>query len=85
MSEILLQHEIDRLLDKVDGELTSRSRVIDALLDLRLAAAELPDAIVCIDSSLAEVPGRSTVPNDWWLGQLEALRVVCAASPIASA
>ena len=83
MSEILLQHEIDRLLDQVDGELTSKSRVIDALLDLRLAASELPDTVACIDAALADVPGRTTVSNSWWLGQLEALRAACAASPIA--
>ena len=29
---------VDRLLDAIDGELTSRSRVVDGLLDLRLAA-----------------------------------------------
>ena len=77
MSEILLQHEIDRLLDQVDGELTSRSRVIDALLALRLAAGELPEVIACIDTALSDVPGRTTVTNEWWLEQLGALRAVC--------
>ena len=82
MSEILLQHEIDRLLDQVDGELTSRSRVTDGLLDLRLAATGLPDAISCIDAALADIPGRTTVSNEWWLGQLETLRAVAASSPV---
>jgi hypothetical protein len=85
MSEILLQHEIDRLLDQVDGELTSRSRVTDGLLDLRLAAVEMPDAVTAIDLALLDIPGRTTVSNEWWLAQLETLRTVCAASPIASA
>lgn len=84
MSEILLQHEIDRLLDQVDGELTSRSRVTDGLLDLRLAAVDYPEAVACIDRALTEIPGRTTVTNEWWMGQLETLRAVCAASPIAS-
>ena len=83
MSEILLQHEIDRLLDQVDGELTSKSRVIDALLDLRLAAQELPEVISSIDAALADAPGRTTVSNEWWLEQLGALRAVCASGPMA--
>lgn len=82
MSEILLQHEIDRLLDQVDGELTSRSRVVDALLDLRLAAGDLPAVISCIDEALGDVPGRTTVSNEWWLEQLGALRTVCGSPMI---
>ena len=32
MTDVLVQHEIDRLLDDIDGELTTHSRVVDALL-----------------------------------------------------
>jgi hypothetical protein len=85
MSEILLQHEIDQLLDQVDGELTSRSRVVDSLLDLRLAATQLPGPIVVIDTALADIPGRTTVANEWWLDQLGTLRSACAAESIPSA
>lgn len=74
MSEVLLQHEIDRLLDAIDGELTSHSRVVDALLDLRLAGAHDTGFVGEIDLALTAMPGRTAVGNDWWMGQLETLR-----------
>jgi len=74
MTEILLQHEIDRLLDAIDGELTTRSRVVDALLDLRLAGQENLVFVSALDKALTEVPGRSTVTNEWWMARLGELR-----------
>ena len=41
MTESLVHDEIDRLLDGLDGELTSHSRVVDALLDLRSASDDV--------------------------------------------
>ena len=61
---------VDRLLDAIDGELTSRSRVVDGLLDLRLAAADLPE----VDDCLATLPGNTTVTNLWWMETLADLR-----------
>jgi hypothetical protein len=57
---------IAELTALVDGEVTTRSRVIDGLLDLRNASdAEM--FIDRIDEILADLPGLTTVPNPWWL------------------
>ncbi|MCY3863174.1 MAG: hypothetical protein OXG34_08890 [bacterium] len=65
---------VDRLLDAIDGELTSRSRVVDGLLDLRLAAADLPEVVAQVDDCLATLPGNTTVTNLWWMETLADLR-----------
>lgn len=62
------------LLDDVDGELSSRSRVVDGLLDLRNVAGDGSALQGRIDELLAGVPGVTTVPNGWWLDRLEELR-----------
>ena len=54
----------------VGGELTSRNKVVDDLLDLRLAARADQEVVSVIDELLADLPGRSTVPNVWWLDAL---------------
>lgn len=84
MTESLLQHSIDLLLDGVDGEVSTRSRVIDGLLDLRLGAADRPDVIGVIDAALVEMPGITTVPNPWWLDTLEQLRASVDNSSVAA-
>ena len=81
MSESLLQHLIDSLLDGVDGEVTSRSRVVDGLLDLRLAATEMPHVVQACDRALSDLPGKTTVTNLWWLEALEGLRNAVVAAP----
>ncbi len=63
-----------QLLDEVDGELSSRSRVVDGLLDLRNAAPDAGPLQGRVDELLQGVPGVSTVPNGWWLDRLEELR-----------
>ena len=75
MTEPLVQEEIDRLLDSLDGELTSHSRVVDALLDLRSAADDVR-LIAVIDESLRNVPGRNIVSTDWWKTQLTTFRLM---------
>ena len=69
---------VDRLLDAIDGELTSRSRVVDGLLDLRLAASDLPDMVVQVDDYLATLPGSTTVTNRWWMETLADLRTAAS-------
>ena len=73
-------NQIDRLLDAVDGELTSRSRVIDGLLDLRLSAAGHPEILQQVDALLVDIPGLTTVTNAWWLEELGRLREAALAS-----
>jgi len=75
MTESLVHDEIDRLLDSLDGELTSHSRVVDALLDLRSAADDVR-LIAVIDESLRNVPGRNIVSTDWWKTQLTTFRLM---------
>jgi hypothetical protein len=60
------------LVGAVDGELSSRSRVVDGLLDLRNVS---PDAAFTarVDELLAGIPGITTVPNTWWLDRLAEL------------
>ena len=69
---------VDRLLDAIDGELTSRSRVVDGLLDLRLAAADIPEVISQVDDCLATLPGHTTVTNRWWMETLADLRTAAS-------
>ena len=71
MSEFDLERTIQSLRDAVVGDVCSRSRVIDALLDLRLDASGRPDVIELVDRSLAGVPGKNMVPADWWRDQID--------------
>jgi hypothetical protein len=71
MNEFDLGRTIQLLRDAIDGDICSRSRVVDALLDLRLDAAARPDVIELVDRSLAGVPGKNMVPADWWRDQLD--------------
>lgn len=84
MTDVLTQHLIDELLDEIDGELISRSRVTDALLDLRLSAGESPGLVDFVDKSLGDVPGRTVVTNDWWMSTLEGLRLLLDETPVTS-
>ena len=78
--------DLDALLDlvnglgaAVDGEVMSRSRVVDALLDLRLLATERDDLVERIDEALRSVPGVTATPADWWSSRLDQLRSELAA------
>lgn len=84
MTESLLLHEIDRMLDQVDGELISRSRVVDGLLDMRLAAPQLTAFVRAVDEALENIPGKSTVTSDWWMTTLADLRDAAQLASVAS-
>ena len=85
MSELDLEIIIGNLRAGIDGDVCSRSRVIDALLDLRLDAVLRPDVVELVDLSLAGVPGTNLVPADWWRDQLDMLELVAInpAEPVA--
>ena len=84
MTESVVQLEIDRMLADLDGELQSHGRVIDALLDLRSAAADNDVRLVAvIDESLRNIPGRTTVETEWWKTQLTTFRLMLDTSPAA--
>jgi len=67
---------VSELLSSVEGELTSRSRVVDGLLDLRNAGVLGGSLQTRVDELLGGVPGVTTVPNGWWLDRLEELRLL---------
>lgn len=75
MTDSMVNAEIDRLLAGLDGELSTHSRVVDALLDLRQAADDVR-LVAVIEESLRSVPGRSTVPNEWFKTQLTTFRLM---------
>jgi len=75
MTDSLVQAEIDRMIEELDGELTSHSRVIDAFLDLRSAVGDV-QLIAVIDESLRNIPGRTAVSNDWFKTQLTTFRLM---------
>jgi len=74
MTESLIQHEIDRLLDSLDGDVTTRSRAVNGFLDLRLAGASNDLFVLAVDDALANMPGRTAVPNAWLMTTLHDLR-----------
>jgi len=81
MSEFDLESTIRDLREAIDGDVCSRSRVIDALLDLRLDASARTDVVELVDQSLAAVPGKNMVPADWWRDQLDMFELV-AINPV---
>ncbi len=56
----------------IHGELIDRSRVIDALLDLRNTATS-ESLIEVVDAALRGLPGRTTVRAAWWQSLLDEL------------
>ena len=76
MTDSIVQNEIDRMIESIDGELTSHSRVVDALLDLRSASGDDVKLIAVIEESLKNIPGRSTVTSEWWKTQLTTFRLM---------
>ena len=80
MTDSAVQDEIERVLESLDGELTSHSRVVDALLDLRTAADDVR-LIAVIDESLKSVPGRNIVKTEWFKTQLTTFRLMADEAP----
>lgn len=68
--EPLVETLVSDMRTSVHGELSSRNQTVDHLLDLRLACRNNPASLAVIDRLLAELPGRTTVPNAWWLEAL---------------
>ena len=72
---------IEQFRSNIDGELSDKSRVIDHLLDLRLASADRPAVVAEIDRLLSDVPGLTTVENRWWSAALDDLARALAVVP----
>jgi hypothetical protein len=65
---------LERSVSLIQGELIDRSRIVDALLDLRNTTSA-PSLIEVIDAALRDVPGRTTVRSSWWQGILDELNL----------
>lgn len=75
VSESELAEAIRSIREAVDGDVCSRSRVMDSLLDLRLVAAGRHDVVDLVDAALRDLPGRTMVPADWWRDRLDLLEL----------
>jgi len=73
MSSVLL-NLITELQSADHGQIIDRARIIDHLLDLRLAAEGDIISTTSIDQLLANTPGKSTVESAWWRETLASLR-----------
>jgi len=76
MTDSIVQTEIDKMIESLDGEVTSHSRVVNGLLDLRSASRDDIKLVAVIDESLKNIPGRSTVTTEWWKTQLTTFRLM---------
>lgn len=72
---------IQQFRSEIHGQLSDRRRVIDHLLDVRLANVDHPAVVAEVDRLLAEVPGLTTVENDWWGRALDELEQALDAVP----
>jgi len=76
-----LEITIRTMRQDVEGDVCSRSRVMDALLDLRLEAAHRADILALVDDALASLPGKTMVPAEWWRERLDMLEL-SAVNPV---
>ncbi len=76
-----LETYIQAMRKDVSGEVCSRSRVMDALLDLRIEANGRTDVTELVDAALADLPGKTMVPADWYRERLDILELA-AVNPV---
>ncbi len=76
-----LESTIHQMRDDIDGDVCSRSRVMDSLLDLRIEAGRRTDVIELVDAALGGLPGKNMVPASWWIEQLDMFELT-AINPI---
>ncbi|MEM8902127.1 MAG: hypothetical protein AAGA17_18130 [Actinomycetota bacterium] len=72
---------VNELQAGIEGETTSRSRVVDGLLDLRLEVADRAHLVELVDRILADVPGKSIVLSEWWSDQLSTIALEADRQP----
>ena len=76
-----LESYIRVMREDVSGEVCSRSRVMDALLDLRIEAGGRSDVTGLVDAALADLPGKTMVPAAWYRERLDMLELA-AVNPV---
>jgi hypothetical protein len=67
----------------IDGQLSDKRRVTDHLLDIRLEAADNPAVVAEVDRYLTDMPGLTTVENEWWTSALDAIELAATSVPTA--
>ena len=77
----MVESLIQQFRSGIDGQLSDKKRVIDHLLDVRLAAVGHPSIVAEVDRLLSDVPGVTTVENTWWTQALDDLERADAAVP----
>ena len=80
---IAIETLIEEFRAQLNGRLTDRQRIVDALLDLRLESGEHPAFRSEVDGLLANIPGLTVVETTWWQEQLDRLSGVASATPVA--
>lgn len=78
----VLESMIQEFKTNTEAGLIGRSRIVDHLLDLRLAATDSPAVVAEIDRFLSSVPGKSSVESSWWCSALEGLEDLAAPAPV---
>ena len=76
-----LETTIQAMRKDVTGDVCSRSRVMDALLDLRIEANGRADVTSLVDTALADLPGKTMVPADWYRERLDIFELA-AVNPV---
>lgn len=69
---------LEQFRSDIDGQLSDKRRVIDNLLDVRLAAAQSPAVVAEIDRLLTDMPGLTTVENTWWSEAIDDIDRACS-------
>jgi hypothetical protein len=73
MTNLITELRTPDVVAATPGQLIDRGRVIDHLLDLRLAAGVDPVLTKMVDEYLAAVPGKTVVELVWWRDVLDRL------------
>lgn len=76
-----LETTIQAMRKDAAGDVCSRSRVMDALLDLRIEAGGRDDVTSLVDAALADLPGKTMVPAEWYRERLDLLELA-AVNPV---
>lgn len=74
------ENVIAEIRKQIDGQLIDRGRVVDHLLDLRIAADE-PAFHETVDRLLVEIPGKNVVESTWFNEALDELLEASAPQP----
>ncbi|MEM9562894.1 MAG: hypothetical protein AAGA93_09770 [Actinomycetota bacterium] len=81
MVATLTQQLIQQIRSEMHGQLSDRRRVMDHLLDIRLEMSDHPAVVSEVDRLLGDLPGLTTVENEWLGRALDELELAVSALP----